>query len=87
MSDRQLEARWAATRPRRVPEDEGFYADRAPVIPIRPNINPCHAVTIGVLCFDRPTIVHCGLAEGHDGWHRMEMTWGDEVGASAANAA
>lgn len=38
-------------------------------------IEPCHAITVGILGFDVPTIVKCGLIEGHDGPHHTELTW------------
>ena len=39
------------------------------------SLTPCHAIAVGILSFDQPTIVRCGDVEGHDGPHHMTMTW------------
>jgi len=40
--------------------------------------HPCPAICVGILNFDQPTIVKCGLLEGHDGPHRCHIEWGEQ---------
>lgn len=39
---------------------------------------PCPANTVGVLGFPRPTVIPCGLLEGHEGRHRYAIEWDDQ---------
>lgn len=47
---------------------------------------PCPSKTLGVLGFTEPTVIPCGLAAGHDGWHTYTIAWGEQSATPPSDA-
>lgn len=53
-------------------------AEDKPILGRLATPGPCPSKTLGVLGFAEPTVIPCGLAEGHPGWHSFTITWGED---------
>jgi hypothetical protein len=54
-----------------------FIVDEESLLP-HAVVQPCGDHTVAILGVGTPTEVWCGLVEGHDGYHRFTIEWGDE---------